>query len=745
MASAGATESAPASPVRQPAEPTRPAGSDPRAALRVRLALAIGLAATLAALGVVLAGSPVTVAGSNGVPVRGAIAYLHGGQTVCQPGGTVPRGTNAVRISLGANAGPTVAVRILSGSEVVSEGSRGAGWGIAESVTVPLRRVSQTVYDASVCAVLGAVVEPIEANGEIVATETGRGVARLRMEYLRPGSSAWLSLASSVASHMGAGHAPAGAWVAYLVIALMFAVSLIAARSLLLELQPAHTGRPAAGDRRRISAWRLRSVPRGALTCALVAALNAVCWSLITPPFQAPDEPAHFAYVQQLAETGRLPSSNGGTVSKEQEAVMIGLHQPQVEWHPEVHTISTPSQQRQLDEDMSAHLSRVGPGDAGVAASEPPGYYALETVPYYVGSHATLLDRLELMRLLSALMAGLTGLFAFMFVRESLPGAPWAWAVGGMVAALAPLLAFASGAVNPDAMLCAVCAALFYSLARAFRRGLTRKLAVAIGVLTAVGLLTKLSFIGLVPGLLLGLIALAYRRARSQTDRDGVGRLGAQQVLRRSAIALAIALSPAIVYVLSNLVEHHRTLGVASTAMERLGTGSTLGTVDYVWQFYLPRLPGMPNLFAGLSTIRQLWFDRAVGLYGWLDTPFPPWAYDVALIPAGLLALLGLRAAVARRAALRARLPELVVYATMSVGLMVLVAGISYAARRVEGASYFQPRYLLPLLPLAGAVLTLAARGAGRRWGPAVGVLIVVLFLAHDVFSQLQVVARYYG
>ena len=42
------------------------------------------------------------------------------------------------------------------------------------------------------------------------------------------------------------------------------------------------------------------------------------------------------------------------------------------------------------------------------------------------------------------------------------------------------------------------------------------------------------------------------------------------------------------------------------------------------------------------------------------------------------------------------------------------------------------------------AILALAARGAGRRWGPAAGTLIVLLILAHDIFSQLLVVGRYY-
>ena len=87
------------------------------------------------------------------------------------------------------------------------------------------------------------------------------------------------------------------------------------------------------------------------------------------------------------------------------------------------------------------------------------------------------------MRLLSGADGGLTALFVFLFVREALPGDAlgvdrrWRSAV-----ALTPLLGFISGAVTPDAMLYAVSAAIFYCLARAFRRGLTTALAIAIGV-----------------------------------------------------------------------------------------------------------------------------------------------------------------------------------------------------------------------------------------------------------------------
>ena len=335
---------------------------------------------------------------------------------------------------------------------------------------------------------------------------------------------------------------------------------------------------------------------------------------------------------------------------------------------------------------------------------------------------------------LLALMAGLTALFAYMFVREALPGAPWAWVVGGASVALAPLLGFISGTVNPDAMLFAVSAAVFYLLARAFRRGLTANLAIAIGVVTAIGLLSKLNFIGLVPGIVVALIVLALRAARAPRAT----------AWRSLALAIGIAAAPVCLYIVINLFSNHRGLGVVSSAID-LRKGSVFHELSYIWQFYLPRLPGMAVDFPGISPTRQIWFDRSVGLYGWLDTPFPTWVYNVALIPAVVLALLAIRALVKVRATLCRRLVELAVYALMTVGVLALVGADSYLAFPTQAGTYGEPRYLLPMLPLLAAALVLSARGAGRRWGPVAGTLIVVMFLAYDAFSQLQVVARFYG
>ncbi len=480
----------------------------------------------------------------------------------------------------------------------------------------------------------------------------------------------------------------------------------------------------------------LGHLPKAAWICGLVASLNAVSWSFISPPFQVPDEPSHFAYVKQLAETGTTPTSPEERFSPEETLVLEALKYEEVRQHPGTGTIASQAEQENLNETLSrvGPLPKQGSPDAGVATSEPPLYYALESIPYLLGSHGTSLDRLQLMRLLSALIAGLTAVFTFLFLRETLPAVRWAWTVGALAVAFSPLFGFMSGAVNPDSMLFAVSAALFYCLARAFRRGLALRSGLAFGLVIAVGFMTKLNFLGLAPGAFVGLFVVAVRGAR----RSGRG------ALRAPALAAAIGCLPAVAFLIAKALSRHSAIGIA-TGTIKATHGSVLATASYIWQLYLPRLPGMPHDFPGIFTARQIWFNGYIGRFGWLDTFFPGWVYTAALVVTAVIAGLCVRSLIAARAALRAHLAELAVYALMTLGVLILVGADSYLVFPRQLASYGQARYLLPMLPLLGAVLALAARGAGRRWGLAAGALIVTLFVAHDLFSQLQVIARYYG
>jgi hypothetical protein len=482
----------------------------------------------------------------------------------------------------------------------------------------------------------------------------------------------------------------------------------------------------------------LGRVPAAAWMCALIALLNAAAWSIITPPFQGKDEVDHFAYVEQLAENGALPENGSGSSSySPQETLLLkGLHYYEIRFSPAVPTISSAAEQRTLSEDLNAGASREGSGYVGVAASEPPLYYVLQVIPYALGS-GNMLAQLQLMRLLGALFGGITALLIFLFLREALPGMPWAASVGALCVALQPLFGFMSGSVNPESLLYTLAAAVFLCLARAFRRGLTRRLAVVLGLVIAAGFATKINFVGLAAGVFAGLVVLSVREARSH---------GRGEALRSLAIAAGIGIAPVALYLLRNVLSNHPTLGAASEVSGVLSPKALFKELSYVWEMYLPRLPGMAHYFVGMAPYKDVWFDRSVGLYGWMDTVFPTWVDNVALVAAGAVALLCGRELLARRNALKARLTELGVYAAMTLGVLVLVGLSSYHTDVLAHELAFgEPRYLLPMLPLLGAVIVLAVRGAGRRWAPVAGAAMVILFLGHDIFSQLQVIARYYG
>ncbi|MGD0452793.1 MAG: hypothetical protein ABSB69_04290 [Solirubrobacteraceae bacterium] len=202
----------------------------------VRIALFAGLTALGATLIIVLGRPPLTVAGTDGVQAKLNIASTPGNQKECQAAGTLPQGTQAVRLSLSANEGPKVGVEVLSGSTVLISGERAAGWGVDETVTVPVTRVPRTISNARICVTIGPAPERVQVNGAEVRTSVGEDIW-LRMEYLRPSHGSWFSLASSVIRDIGIGRAPSGDWAAYLAIALTVALCALSSRLVLRELR----------------------------------------------------------------------------------------------------------------------------------------------------------------------------------------------------------------------------------------------------------------------------------------------------------------------------------------------------------------------------------------------------------------------------------------------------------------------------------------------------------------------------
>lgn len=482
-----------------------------------------------------------------------------------------------------------------------------------------------------------------------------------------------------------------------------------------------------------------RRFPRACVLCAVIATANAAVWAVVTPSFQSPDELVHAGYVQWVAETGTLPPPASGFYgAQDEQAAATGTP-----WSLVGHPTWSAQQDAILQRTLRGRLGRTNVQSAGYESNEPPLYYAAEAIPYQLFYGSTYFSRLLAMRLFSALFAGLTVAGIFLFVRELLPSWPWTWTVSGLVCAFQPELGFISGSVDNDALLYATGAVLFWLVARILRRGFTWRRAAAIGLVAIAGALTKPSAYGLLPGAALALMIAAIRteRARGRSSLRGAG----QAILVSSLVA-------AILVGWYRLVARGSAPSGPSTGLPGglagdsgfLTASAIREQLSYLWQFYLPRLPFMKPQF----TLYPLWyvdFQGFIGHFGWNEFGFAGWVITAAAAIFAALAALAGSALVRARHAFRKRWAELGCYAIMVMGLLAVIGITGYRYRQVTSTSFEQARYTFPLLALYGALIALALYGAPRRWAKPLGVLLVMLAIAHSTFALVITVRHYYA
>jgi 4-amino-4-deoxy-L-arabinose transferase-like glycosyltransferase len=504
----------------------------------------------------------------------------------------------------------------------------------------------------------------------------------------------------------------------------------------------------------------LGSVPRAAWLCALIAFLNATAWALTTPAMLVPDEPAHVYYVQQLAETGQVPKAEGSdAISPQNEAIRVYSHLDDIVFGPTGRPAWTPEEAQAMEQLVHGSSPKGGGGSAGVGLY-PPLYYATLVVPYAVTNAVggSLIEGQFAMRIVSALYAAGAVLFVFLFLRELIPRAPWAWRVGALACALQPLFGFISGGVSPDSLLTLFCAAVFYLLARAFRRGLTPRLGALLGLTLALATLAKLAALGLLPGAVVAGALLVWRAGpdRRRAALAGVG-----------TAVLAFA-APIVIYLVVSDVVWHRPLlwgggasgggavggggggagggGAASAFGSASARWSSLsGYLSYTWQLVFPRLGFMHDWLPGFLP-NEVWFRGWIGRFGWGGLVFDDSVYTAALVVFGGVVALIVASLVRLRRSVARRVPEFVAYFAMVASLICFYGYVGYHYfLDTSGAHFEQARYLFPLLALYGATPAVAVAGLGRRWGVAIGATLVVLAFAHDVAALVLNVGHYYA
>ncbi len=399
------------------------------------------------------------------------------------------------------------------------------------------------------------------------------------------------------------------------------------------------------------------------LTLGLVLAAYFVAGGLfaaLTPPWQAPDEPAHYNYVRQLAE-GRLPVIEARDYDQAYQARVIA----------------------------SRFDPRYSVATFTYEDWQPPLYYLL-LAPAFLLSRGSLV----VLRLASVLIGAGVVWLSFLVARQVLrEEQKWLAVTIAAFVALLPQHVAILASVNNDALAELIILALLYLLVSWLRfanpgaRSQDRRL-LAMGLLLGLGFLTK-GTVYLMAPVVIGAAAWYFWPQRQGLLRVGLlialpaGLLGAVWWLRNIAVyggldVMGIAAHDAVV------------VGQPLTSQWL----AELGPAEFSRRFLV-------------TSFRSFW-----GQFGWMAAPFPDWVYWPLLLFSGL-SLAGLLLAIWRRpgagratqagrpADAQAERTRLIGGALTALAGLTVLLYLSYNVRYVQ----HQGRYLFPaLLPIAFAV-----------------------------------------
>lgn len=435
-----------------------------------------------------------------------------------------------------------------------------------------------------------------------------------------------------------------------------------------------------------MSARRRLLVASMSLAFTLVAGL----YSVVVPEWEAPDEPAHFAYVAYLLDRGGLPRMEEGAGPTEAN-------------QPPLYYLLAAALVAPVDRTDPAGAFEPNPRFiwAGQGGREPnvAVHGTASTYPYAGQALA-----LHVARLASVLAGAATVGLVVLLGLELLPRRPSVALLAGGLAAFNPQFAFAGGALGNDVLTALLSSATALAVLRAARAPERARGWAVVGVLVGLALLTKLTAAFLLPVAGLAALGLALHR------RSG-------RLAWRGALALGVPI-------------------VALTgwwfARNQVLYGDPFGQVVFqrihAWnQRFAPVTADDVARFAD-KTFRSFW-----GTFGWMTLGMPEWTYAVFLGLSALGVLWFVPALLLWRGS---RLGGRQVLGLGWLAAFVLAqAGLAGAIALRCGESCYQGRYLFgAIAPIALLIAFAALALLPERLARGLAVLSVGLLFANALW-----------
>jgi hypothetical protein len=395
------------------------------------------------------------------------------------------------------------------------------------------------------------------------------------------------------------------------------------------------------------------------LAIILLYRLLGSLYAILTPAWQAPDEPAHYNYVRYLAEQHRFPVLKPGD-------------------YPAAY----------LEEIKAARF----PPEMSIAPiryefHQPPLYYLL-AVPLFRLSGGALLP----LRLLSVTLGALLLVVVYWTVGELAPRQPYLALGAAAFVAFLPMHLAMTAAANNDTLSELLLALILLLAVRYLKlpsspegREQGQRLLVLLGFSTGLGLVTK-SSIYVAPVLVL--LAIAARHLWLDKEHPSLA-----EALKGAALYLALSVALAVPWWVRNMALYGGADFLGLGRHDQVVAGQ-LRTAEFVADFGFSRL--VHDFF--LTSFRSFW-----GQFGWMGVLLDERLYQaVAILSA--LALIGFLLWLARAWRRRADFPSWQWAAAALLAISLLLSLATYLWYNTTFLQH-QGRYLFrALLPISLAV-----------------------------------------
>lgn len=413
----------------------------------------------------------------------------------------------------------------------------------------------------------------------------------------------------------------------------------------------------------------------------------AAGYALSTPRWNNPDEPAHFNYLREVAETGRLPVIRAG------------------DWDAEL-----------LERLKTARF----PDDAAITpiryeAHQPPLYYLLGAAVYRLAEGLPIGGQVLALRGLSILFGAIVVMAAFGVARELFPEHAEVRLLAAATAAFIPMHTAISAAINNDSLANALGGLTLLLLVRRASRDFDDRGAILLGLVLGAIVLTKVTAYPFIP-LGLGVLVLCEwpaKRSASMPRSFGAA--------RRAGLALVALAAMASWWIVRNVSIYGWTDPLAAARHAEVVAGQPrwaqvdVASVD----------------FFGRVLFRSFW-----GQFGWMGVVLPDRAYLLYLALTGV-AVVGLVPAIRRLLRCSPRDPERGharrrVVRRYQLAIVVAASGSVLAGVIAYNLTFIQPqgRYLFSALAAWSPLLALGWFGAADVGRPGRSPILLQALLA---------------